>query len=1051
MKNFTFHVRCGISGVFLLLSLLFSMGAMGQTPVKGKIVDAKTGETIIGATIKVKGTKIVTTSDMTGGFTIHAAPGEVLVVSFIGYTTQEATIGDNKLLTISLAAANSNLDEVVVVGYGTQKKATVTGAIETVGSQAFESRSVTNPALALQGETPGLTVTRTSTRPGNEGINFDIRGATSVNGGSPLVVIDGVPASTANSLFTMNPDDIESVTVLKDATAAIYGSRAANGVILVTTKRGKGAIHLDYSANIRMNTLGITTPVPTEQQYATFWIDANAQESVPNYWGWKSLSNLQMMQQGYQGILSTVYWGDIFVGQANRIDELFQTRPSEQQTLSISGADTKTNYRISFGYANNQGNLATAYDGQKQYNLRLNYDYKVTDWFKVQTSVVYQKDQTSGPSSGLGFDLAAEDPPLFPAKNPYGEWYANFGDAGNRNSVAATTDGGRNISENELIRADVKADLEITKNLELEGSASIQSNQYSDLVYNLTVPQYEWDGTLAPSSLNPQSNISTESDNNYYQNYSALLRYNKFFGDNHITVVGGLTAEKNEFKGLNGYRTGITSDGVYALNAAPTAGETNSGSANDWGYLSYLARINYSYKDKYLIELQGRRDGSSYFAPGYQFTSFGSASAGWVASNEDFFKDLHFNALNYLKIRGSYGVTGNNAGLGLYQFLSTIGQGQQIFGSTAANQPTAYLNGITTNDRTWERVKMENIGVDMAFFNSRLTTSFDYFEKQNNGMLINIAYPSVLGGTAPSTNSGVLHTNGWEFQVGWKDKIGNVSYNVGFNLSDANDKLIKMNGASTIAAGENSTVVGYPLNSWFMYQTAGYFQTQAQVDAYYAKYGSTKLGELPSPTDPTVALRPGDVIKVDLDHNGYISAIGANGQAGDVKYMGDAAPHYKFGLNLGASWKNFDISTFFQGVALQHIERTGTLEYPFWAVWTNSNIAFLGKTWTPQDPTAEFPRLTVNPTRAQWDYLHNDFMLQNNRYIRLKSLVIGYTLPKEWFAKLNITKVRVYFSGADLLTFSSIKDGFDPEQSITSQNDTYPFMKTWSFGVNVTF
>lgn len=1050
MENFTFQSRYNIAAIFLFLSLLFSLNSMAQTTeIRGKIIDKKTNEDLIGVTIKIKGTTVATTSDMVGEFKIKAAKGDVLQISYIGYDPQEIVADPTKEVTVTLSPKSSNLDEVVVVGYGTQKKATVTGAIETVGSQAFASRAVTDPLLALQGETPGLLVTRTSSRPGNEGISLQIRGATSVNGGSPLIVIDGVPASTSNALTTMNPDDIESVTVLKDATAAIYGARSANGVILVTTKRGKGKIHLDYTANVRMNTIGIRTPVPSEQQYATFWIDANQQETVPDYWGWGSLANLEKMQQGVQGIYSTVYWGDIFIGQANRIDELFATRPSNQQTMSISGSDDKTAYRLSLGYANNQGNLATAYDGQKQYNLRLNYDYKVTDWFKVQSSVTYQKDQTSGPSSGLGFDLAAEDPPFFPAKNPYGEWYANFGNAGNRNSVASTTDGGRNISGNELIRADLKADLELTKDLELEGSASIQSNQYSNTTYNLTVPQYEWDGTLAPSALNPQSNISEASNNNYYQNYGVLLRYNKSFGNHHITAVGGMTAEKNEYKGLSANRTGITSDGVYDLNAAPTTLETNAGGANDWGFLSYLARLNYSYKDKYLVELQGRRDGSSYFAPGYQYSNFGAASVGWVATNEDFFKNLDLTWLNNLKLRGSYGVTGNNSGIPLYGFLSTINQGSQIFGSVAANQPTAYLSGITTNDRTWERVKQENIGIDLGFLNNRLTSSFDYYKKQNDGMLINVNYPSVLGGTAPFTNSGILHTQGWEFQVAWKDKVGEVNYNIGFNVGNSTNKLIKLYGQSTIAAGENGALEGYPLNSWFMYKTDGYFQNQAQVNAYYALYGGK--GEIPSQTDPTVALRPGDTRKVDLDGNGIISAVGSNGSSGDLKYMGDAAPHYQFGLNLGASWKNFDISSFFQGVGLQHLERTGTLEYPFYAVYLNSDISYLGKTWTPQNPNAEFPRLTVYGARAQWDYLHNDFMLQNNRYIRLKSLIIGYTLPKEWFSKLNIAKVRVYFSGADLFEFSSIKDGFDPEQGATSQNDGYPFMRTWSFGVNVTF
>lgn len=1023
--------------------------------VKGIVTDEKGGP-LPGVTITIKGKPINTTTDNTGTYSITIPAGEanaVLVYSFVGFETQEIPVAGQAAINVKLKIADNKLNEIIVVGYGTQKKSTLTGAVEQVSSKVFESRAVTNPALALQGATPGLVVTRTSSRPGNEGISFDVRGATSVNGGSPLIVIDGVPAATGNAFFTMNPDDIESVSVLKDGMAAIYGSRAANGVVLVTTKRGKGQMKLDYNANVRFNTIGIKTPTPSMQQYATFWIDANQQETVPNYWGWQSLANLQKMQQGIEGIYSTQYWGNIFIGQANRFDELFASRPSQQHNLGISGSTDKTNYRLSLGYADNRGNLATAYDGQKQYNLRLNYDFKITDWFKLQSGVTYQKDLTSGPSSGLGFDMIAEDPPFFPAKNPYGQWYANFGNAGNRNSVASTTDGGRNIAGNELMRVDLKADFALTKDLELEGTGSIQSNQYRLDNYNLTIPMYQWDGTLAPSSINPTSNIRAESDNTFYQNYGTYLRYNKSFGDHHISAFGGVNAEKNDFKGLYAYRTNIGNNGVYDLNAAPATYVEGTGGQNHWGFYSYLSRVNYTYKDKYLLDVLGRRDGSSRFAPGYQFSNFGSVSAGWVLTSEDFIKNLNLKALSFFKVRATYGVTGNQVGIGLYDYISTINQGSAIFGSTPTKQTTAFLSGLTSNTRTWERVNNKNIGVDLGFLNNRLTAAFDYYKKQNNGMLINVTYPSVLGGTAPTSNSGVLNVHGWEATIAWKDKVGQLSYNIGFNIGDSRNKLISMEGATTWSAGQNSTIVGYPLNSWFMYQTDGYFKNQAEVDAYYAKYASVKQGELPSQGDPTQNLRPGDTKKVDLDGNGYISAIGdpTKGDKGDVKYMGDAAPHYVFGLNLGGSWKGIDFSAFFQGVGSQYLERQGTLEYPFWAVWTNSNTAFLGKTWTPENPNARYPRLTVNNIRSQYDYLHNDFMLQNNRYIRLKSLIIGYTLPQAWLKKVKIQRVRVYFSGNDLFEFTSIKDGFDPEQSAVSQNNGYPFMRTWAFGLNVGF
>jgi len=1029
--------------------------AAPQVKITGKVY-SESGVPLAGANVKEKGKSYGAFTKDDGSFVMEVeSERSVLVISYVGYESTEITVGNQTEITVKLAQAQISMNDVVVIGYGTAKRATVTGAVEQVSSKTFESRAVTNPALALQGQTPGLIVTRTSSRPGNEALNFQIRGATSVNGGSPLVVIDGVPAATSNAFFTMNPDDIESVSILKDGMAAIYGARAANGVVLVTTKRGKGKMKIDYNFNTRFNTMGIKTPSPSMQQYATMWIEANKEEIVPDYWGWQSLENLQKMQQGIEGIYSTspAYWGDIFVGNANRYDELFAARLSQQHTLSLSGSSEKTSYRLSAGYADNQGNLATAYDGQKQYNLRLNYDYKINDKIKLQSGVTYQKDVTSGPSGGLGFDMIAEDPPFFPAKNPYGQWYANFNIAGNRNSVASTTDGGRDIKANDLIRVDMKGTVELLKGLEVEGTASVQSNQYRWDNYNLTVPMYQWDGTLAASTINPTSNIRAQSDNIFYQNYTGLVRYTKNIGDHRITAMAGMNTEKNDFKGLYAYRTNIGSDGVYDLNAAPTTAVEGRGGRSHWGFYSYISRVNYAYKDKYLLEALGRRDGSSRFAPGYKWYNFYNVSAGWIVTNEELFRRLNINAIDFLKLRASYGVTGNYADIGLYDYVSSIDNGNAIFGSTAANQSAASLrnSGLISYTRTWERVKMMNLGIDMAFLKNRLTAQFDYYKKRNNGMLVNVAYPSVLGGTAPKSNSGVLDVHGWEAIVGWRDKIGEFTYNVSVNVSDSRNNLVSMEGATTWNAGKVATIEGHPLNSWFMYATNGYFKDQAAVDAYYSKYTSASQGEVPSQLDNQVNLRPGDTRKLDLDGNGYISAIGdpTKGDKGDVKYMGDAAPHYIFGLNLGASWKGVDFTAFFQGVAQQYIERDGTLAYPFWAVWTNSNTSFLGKTWTTDNTGAKYPRLTVNNIRAQWNYLHNDFQLQNNRYVRMKTLIIGYTLPKSLSAKAKLDRVRMYFSGNDLFEFSSIKDGFDPEQGTVSQNNGYPFMRSWSFGLNL--
>ena len=945
----------------------------------------------------------------------------------------------------------------------------MTGSIEQVSSKALESRAVTNVGLALQGQTPGLVVTRSSSRPGNEKMNFQIRGATSVNGGSPLIVIDGVPTLNDVSFQNMNSDDIESITVLKDGSASIYGAKAANGVILVTTKKGKGKVNVDYSFNMRFSTLGITNFSPDMSQYATMWIEGNKGEKVPNWWAWVSEENMLKMQQGIEGMYPTQYYGDIFIGNANRIDELFATRFSYQHNVSISGATDKSDYRISAGYADNQANLATAYDGQKQINLRLNYGIKMTDWLKFETSASMVKTDTESPSTGLDNSMYGNDMPFFPAKNPYGQWYANFGNIGDRQAVAATSDGGRDNKINLTTRVDLKVTADIWKGISFEGMASFQNEEYRRERYVIPVKTYDWFGNPAqydcilstkPSLIYPTDpgNIKTENNPGYlmdtknqlYQYYSALLKYNRTFAEIHnVSAMVGINAEKKEMKNSTVAREFFEDNGVYDINLASGAQGSKGGKSHNGTY-SYIAKLNYNYAEKYLIELMGRRDGNSKFAEGHRFKSFGSFSLGWVFTQEKFLKSIT-PVLDFGKVRLSYGSSGNDVGLGDYDYLSTINQGITYLGLPATAWVSTSLNnsGLISYTRTWEKVEQKNLGIDLAFLNNRLTASFDYFIKDNNGMLSQVNYPTVLGGKAPKTNSGHLNVKGWEISLGWRDNVKEFSYFLNFNISDSKTKLENMEGADTYVAGKNKTVNGYPLNSFFLYRTAGYFKDQLEVDRYYALYkdgGAALAGLLPGTGDE---LRPGDTKRVDL--NGDYKITGDGVENSDLQYLGDGDPHFVFGINAGGSWKGIDFNMLFQGVGKQYIMRSGWMAYPFYAQHTNQNPNFLGKTWTEDNPNAKYPRLTTRPARASWNYANNDFMLQNSRYIRLKSLVIGYTLPKLWTKKVKLEKVRVFFSGNDLWEATSIKDGFDPEMGEVSNNSGYPFSRTWSFGVNVGF
>ncbi|WP_321373339.1 TonB-dependent receptor [uncultured Draconibacterium sp.] len=1051
---------------FLMFCLFFvavSTSAFAQQKtVSGKVVD-DSGEVLPGVTVVVKGTSQGTVTDIDGNFTISNVTSEsVLTISFVGMLSQEIVVGDQTTIEVTLKTDAVGLEEVVVVGYGTQKKATLTGSIDQVNSEAFNDKATVSPALALQGQTPGLVVTRTSAQPGKEDLNFTIRGETSVNayndkgervsGSGPLIVIDGVPAISDQAFLNMNSDDIESVSVLKDGAASIYGARAANGVILVTTKKGSGAMKVNITSNVSVQTLGISPVIPSMADYGTVWLEAAAQDGdYPRYWGWGTEENLIDFSNNVARYYSTVYWGDVYLMNAPRYDDMYGSSISNKQNLSISGATEKTTYRFSAGYAENRGMLKSAYDGVKQYNARFNYDYKVTDWFKIESGFSYLNTVQNNPSTGFGSWSVDQDPSIFPTKNPDGQWVGNFGQAaGNKNTVAASADGGKENIVRDQIRLNIAGTINLTKDLSIRGTASFEKEFVDNDKYVLTVLTYDWEGDQAKNPINKKSSMASTNITNTYKTFGGFVDYNKEIGDHSFSAMAGVTGELKEYSRLYGYREGLDDYGVYDLQvASQEISEQNEGKAYHWGLYSYLGRVNYSYKDKYLFESTFRRDGSSKMSAENQWANFAYVSLGWVLTEESFMENV--DLISFMKLRASYGETGNQQGIGTYSDISGMGFSAPVFGTTnAASQDGAYVNGITTTTATWERVENTTIGVDFRLLDNKLFGSFDYFWKKNDGMLINVTYPDVLGATAPKTNSGVLETHGWEAVLGYKGQAGDFKYNVSFNMADSRNELVSMEGVNTYKAGLNRRVQGFPLNSYFLYQTDGFFADQDEVDEYYSKYdGPGSI--IPDYDNGTLVLRPGDTKKIDLDDDGAITSSGTISEMdGDVKYMGDKQVHYNFGTNISLQYKKWDMSAFFQGVLDQNIVREGKMQHPFYLVWSNQTNAYIGKTWTPENPDAAYPRMTAYHPRARWNWEKTDFMMHNNRYVRLKSLVLGYSFEDITVRDLNIDKLRIYFSGNDLFEFTSIKDGYDPEFG-DSSSSSYPFSRSWSLGVNLTF
>ena len=569
------------------------------------------------------------------------------------------------------------------------------------------------------------------------------------------------------------------------------------------------------------------------------------------------------------------------------------------------------------------------------------------------------------------------------------------------------------------------------------------------------VQYYDWVGTPTGNKKSPGSmdQVNKRWEN---MNLSAMLNYKNTFANVHnVAAMLGMTAEQETYKALSASRNkGPLFEGSGLEDLDMFQGGDNNGAGggkNSWGLVSYITRLNYDYDNRYAVEFLGRRDGSSKLATNQRWKNFYSVSGYWRISGEKWMKSLTW--LNDLKLRYNYGKTGSVEGIGNYERYATLSTGSTILGINPSAHTTMWLGGMTSDQRSWETIESHNFGLDFTLLNNRLSGSFDYFIKNNTGMFISVEYPQVLGASAPKVNDGKFGARGWEFAINWRDKIGEVKYNVGFNLADARSEVKKLtNNENVPNAGLNSNrLIGKPRNSIYVYKTDGLFQNQAEVDAYYDKYywnadhtGPKEGNVLPAPgKQKTNTLRPGARKVVDLDGDGVITRD-------DIYYAGDAAPRLSFGIKAGLEWKGIDFSAFFQGIGKQKILRTGNMYAPWVVNYTRQNVSFMGKMWSEENPNAEYAIASRDAAFNRWNYQNKDVSVQNNKYIRLKSLVVGYTLPKAWTSKAGINKLRVYFSGDDLWEWTKVKDGYDPEYGEAS-NNTFPFSRQLTFGLDLTF
>jgi len=1107
--------------LFLLFGLLLTLytlqaqqpqtviGRPGQThTIEGTVRDSATGNPIPGATIRIKGTHHGVAADEHGHFVISLPNGrDILVISGTGYTPFEVA-ATGGTLNVRLVGVNQQLGDVVVVGYGTQKKATLTGAISTVSDKVFQDRGpVSNPFESLQGQAPGVIVTRTSGQPGKENWNFQIRGITSTNSAPPLVILDGVALSDNTELNSLNPLDIDNISFLKDASASIYGARAAYGVVLITTKRAKtGRPVIEYDASVSRKFTALTPHLLSIRQWGqglmqaqindnygivppstSLWYQEGVFAANPPDSGWIDLTALPGW--GGSAIAGLLYNGkqvptfgdvkDLTYFNTNMQKILWGNANSTMHNLSFSGRNERSGYRLSLGYLNDGSQLQWGTNGNQRYDIRLNHDYNFSKALKLETNVSLERNDIQQPSllSFTGYSaLSNYGQPGMPALSKNGQPY-EWGTVPSPPGMLKY--GGATKTYDSRINAITNLTWNIVDHLSFVGTAGYNTlfeeinNQQKQVNFYTYNDEYKQNPT--PVAGQPNGNGSfyakTLNRDTYYNLTGRFQYHNTFAHDHEVGIMAGTSYERDEVDNWNTTTYDLADDNTPSLNLgvnSTTAGFVANGQTqNHYALSSFFGRVTYSYKNRYLLEGLGRYDGSSKFIAADRWKPFYGASIGWRISEENFMKNQ--NVFNDLKLRASYGEAGNQGGIGLYDYIQLLNANtnQSLLGTAPVVSVTTTGTLVALN-RTWETVKKKNIGIDFAVLKSRLTGTFDYFWNENANMLLGQTYPAVLGASAPAQNIGDLHTWGWEGMLTWHDRIGkDFSYSVSVNMTNNQDKLVHYGGANVVAMGYNSTVEGYPVGSYFGLKYAGRIQTQKQLDAYNAAYapsGSTNNVGLPiptplaSPAGQYSGLRPGDNTYKDVNGDGKLSIGTSTKNKGDLVYLGRDDPNYVWGTTLGAQWKGFDFQAMFQGVMKRTVWRTGSnanWDIPYGTVYQSQGNYWWGNVWSTSHPNARYPNLHSNNGSAinNYNYQASSWSMQNGAYMRLKNLVLGYSVPQKVIDRWKgVTRLRFYVSGSDLWELTHIHDGWDPETTRTvATNERYPFYRFLTFGANLTF
>lgn len=1025
----------------------------------GVSVAVKAGESISG---------VVT--DINGKYQLKASPDATIEFSFIGFKSIQQQVGNRKVINVTLEIDNQILEEVVVVGYGTQKKVNLTGSVSVIDSKAFESVPVANAVQALQGQVPGLNIYSNKGGGLNQKQSINVRGIGTIGEGSTgdaLILIDGMEAD----IFSVNPQDIESISVLKDAAASsIYGSRAPFGVVLVTTKKGKaGKAQINYNNSFRLSS-PINMPSSLDSYtYALFFNDAGYNSGWGSY-NWVSQTRLQRIKDYMDGKISYTTiplngsntWADGYQEGNDNIDyyNLFFKKNvfAHEHNFSVNGGTDKIQYYLSANYLDQDGTLRMGEDYSKRYTMSAKISAQLSRAVSLSSNTRFVRNDFVQPThmnDSFFSDIGRQCWPVKPLYDPNGNLFDDH--------VQQMKNGGRKTERNTWLYQQFNLTIEPIKGWRLIGDLSYRYNtQYAheDL---LTISQIGVDGVTKVRSWDENSSVSESSFASDYFNVNLYTDFEKTFAkSHHLKALAGFQAEANNYRNIWAQKIGITYPGKPTINTSTGIDKDGkviapnvSGGHNRWSTAGFFGRVNYDFQEKYLVEANLRYDGSSRFRSDDRWGFFPSASLGWNIAREEFFQPAT-HIMNTLKLRASYGSLGNQNTTALYPTYTVMGTGTSDKWLMNGVKPNiAWAPALVSYDLTWEKIRTWNVGIDIGLFNNRLTGSFDYFIRNTNDMVgPSEKLPATLGIAVPPSNNTDLRTAGWELELMWKDRLQNgLNYSLRFTLADSRTKITRYSNPSGLI---DSFYEGKYCGEIWGYETIGIARTDDEMAEHVGSLvngGQSALGQ---------DWQAGDIMYSDLNEDGKIDA-GARtlDNHGDLKRIGNSTPRYNVGIDLSADWKGFDFRMFWQGT-LKRDYFQGS--YYFWGAngsqgyWFSTALKghedyFRNDESSPLGVNLDsyYPRPLLNTNKNQQCQTK---YLQNAAYMRLKNLQIGYTLPRKIVQKMGVQNLRFFASGENLLTITDLVKFFDPEtieSGSFAHGYAYPLSRTYAFGLNITF